>query len=71
MTALPSSLTTTSSAFTDFLLGRIHYAVAQTHLHTNELRATAVALKSGLFDCDHAIAHLADCGLLPLIEASS
>jgi hypothetical protein len=71
MTALPSSLTATSSGFTVFLLGGLHRATLRLRLQTNELTTTSVALKSGLFDPEHAIAHLHDCGLLPLIEASS
>jgi hypothetical protein len=69
--SVPSSVTTTSSAFTNFLLGRLHHAVIRSRLDTNELLRTSIALKSGLFDPDNALAHLHECGLLHLVEASS
>jgi hypothetical protein len=67
----PSSVTSTSSAFADFLLGRLRVAYLRTRIVGNEIATAGLALKSGLIDGETALAMLSEAGLLPLIEASS
>jgi hypothetical protein len=70
-TSPPSSVTTTSSAFVDFLLVQFRIAGLRAPIIVNEIEAVTVALSAGLVDADVALATLHEAGLLPLIEASS
>jgi hypothetical protein len=66
-TTIESSVTT----FTDFLLGHLRVGVRRARLLENEILATGVSVKAGLLDPDNAVAHLADIGALPLCGLSS
>jgi hypothetical protein len=68
-TSTPS--TSTSNAFTSFVLASMRCARIRAQIVVNEITTAGVALKAGLIDPDTALSMLGEAGLLPLVEPSS
>jgi hypothetical protein len=70
-TSSAEPITTTSSAFANFVLKSTRVAKLRAQLIGNEIAAAGVALESGMIDAEMALVMLGEAGLLPLVEASS
>jgi hypothetical protein len=60
-----------SSSFTDYVLAEIRCGIIRAKVWQNDLTAIGIALKANLITADNALEHLAGCGALRLVAASS
>lgn len=60
-----------SSAFAGYLVRELRLAELRARLAVNEIQAMKIALGAGFIAIDAALEHLAEVGVLHLIEASS
>jgi hypothetical protein len=63
--------TSPSSAFANFVLGRLRLAYARARVATNEIATIGTALRGGHIGPEAALLHLHEAGLSHLIEVSS
>jgi hypothetical protein len=64
-------MSTTSSNFAAYVLAEIRCAGLRARLMANDIEAVTIALGAGLIAPDTALEHLAEVGVLHLIETSS
>jgi hypothetical protein len=72
MSAAPTpSVTTSSSAFVDFLLAQFRCAGIRARIIVNEIEAMQAALTAGLIAPEVAVLHVHEVGALGLLPTSS